>query len=260
MTERMPEDFGYECVEPAIGRELWRGVAPGASEAERNLRSEHLRICDACRLTAAVERDLASGLVDGSLMLPGSAPARRRIRRRPALVPSLAAAATSMAAIGLLLVVLMPPVPLADLGADRAGGSEGFLRPVEGETVATQGSVFRWRPVDGARSYALRVEEVGGGVVWEGTSVEPALALPPEITLNADREYRVHLETVPRDLVASGSLAVRFRGGSTAAVLRYRARSAPWPAHVLLGLALATGLAAAAIRLRERGRPPLVTG
>jgi hypothetical protein len=257
MTDRIPDGFAYECVEPAIGRELWRGAAPGATETERNLRSEHLRICDACRLAAAVERDVASGLVDGSLMLPLRAPAGRRKRpHRKALVPALAAAATSMAAIGLLLVMVLPPLPLHEAGRDRSGADEGFLRPVEGEMISGRSPVFRWRPVPGARSYGLRVEEVGGDVVWEGATETPRIALPPEAALVQGREYRAHLETVPRDLVASGALAVRFRTGSPAAVIRYRAQAAPWPARLLVLLGLLAGLAAATVRLRDRGDRP----
>ncbi|MCP4570918.1 MAG: hypothetical protein GY838_01075 [bacterium] len=256
MNNRINEPYGYECVEPVIGRELWRGAAPGATDEERKRRSEHLRICDACRLRAAVEQDIASGLADGSLSLPTRAPARRRTGHGKALVASLTAAATAMAAMGLLLVMLLPPVPVDGLGPDRSGSSEGFTRPVEGETVGASGTTFRWEPVEGARSYGLRIEEVGGDFVWEGTATGTALALPTGLHLPVDREFRAYLTTVPRDLVSEGSLSVRFHAGAAGAVVRFRASAAPWPAKGLILVGLVVGLAAVGTLIRERRNRP----
>ena len=256
MNNRIPETHGYECVEPAIGRELWRGAAPGATDEERARRSEHLRICDACRLTAAVEQDIASGLADGSLSLPTRAPAFRRTGRGRALTASLVAAAASLAAMGLLLVVILPPVPVDGIGADRSGDTEGFTRPVEGETIAAAGTTFRWEPVDGARSYGLRIEEIGGDFVWEGSATGTALALPTGLKLPVDREFRAYLTTVPRDLVPEGSLSVRFHAGAAGAVVRFRASAAPWPAKGLILLGLVAGLAALGTRIRQRRSQP----
>lgn len=259
MSNRIPYTDGFECVEPVIGQELWRGVAPGATDEERASRSEHLRICDACRLAAAVEQDIASGLTDGSLSLPPRAPAGRPNRRR-ALVASLTAAAASLAAMGLLLVMVLPPIPRVGAGTDRSGSEEGFTRPVEGETIGATGTTFRWLPVDGARSYGLRIEEVGGDFVWEGTATGTALALPTGLQLPVGREYRAYLTTVPRDLVPQGTLDVRFRAGATGAVVLFRASAAPWPARILILLALAAGMAAIVLRRRDRRGIPRAVG
>ena len=240
----------YECVEPEVGRELARWAGPGASEAERAHRADHLRVCDACRLEHAVERTVATGLADGSLKLPDRTAQPRRHR----LVPALAAGAVGMAAMGLLLVILLPPTPPPGFGIDRSGGVEGFLRPVEGETVGTGATNFRWHPVPGANSYRVRVEEVAGEFSWSGETDATDLALPGDVGLAAGREYRAYLEPVPRDLAPAGGLSVRFRSGSLTSVMRYRAAAAPAPARWLTLAGALMGLGAVGVTTLGRYR------
>lgn len=242
----------YECVEPDVGRELWRWAAPGATDEERAHRADHLRVCDACRLEHAVERTVAAGLTDGTLRLP--VPAAHTPRRR--LVPTLAAGAVGMAAMGLLLVMLLPPSPPPGFGTDRSGSSEGFIRPVEGETVGASGPNLRWHPLPGANSYRVRVEEVAGDFSWSGETHDTDIALPTDASLTAGREYRAYVEPVPRDLAPAGGLSVRFRSGSLASVLRYRAAAAPASARWLTLSGALMGLGAVVIAALGRFRGP----
>ncbi len=245
MTNMHDDNLAFECVEPGIGEHIWRGALPDASPADRALREDHLRICDACRLEAAVGRSMSDGLASGHLVLPH--PAAPRVvplaQRSSRLIASLSAGAASMAAMGLLLVMLMPPVAPAGFGADRSGAEEGFVRPVEGEVAGPSGLDFHWHGVDGARSYQLRVEEIGGDFVWEGESREPSLTLPKDVALPVGAEFRAYLVPMPRDLAPAGGLSVRFRSGNLGAVLRYRAQASPLLARLMIlgGLVLACG-------------------
>jgi hypothetical protein len=250
----------FECVEPDVGRELRHWTGPGATAAQRAQREDHLRICDACRLEAAVAREMLAGLADGSLVLPGNSAAAHR--RRPRVLPirpfpALTGAAACLVAAGLALAVLLPPVSPAGPGADRSGAEEGFVRPVEGETVGSDDLQFRWHPVTDATGYALRVEEVGGDFAWEGDSPTGSLVLPASVDLPVAREFRAYLTPIPRDLAPSGSLSVRFRSGTAGAVWRYRATAAPWPARWLVLAGLLAGMAAVGLRIGGRFRMPV---
>ena len=240
----------YECVEPEVGREMWRLGQSGASTSDLKLHADHLLICDACRLEAAVGQAIGNGLATGALNLPET---RSRVvrRGRSLRVPAtLAAAALGLAAAGLILMVMLPPTGLVVPGADRSGASTGFERPVAGETIAGNHSQYRWQPIPGASSYLVRIEEVAGDFVWEGTSHGTSLTLPPDITLPAGRELRAYIITVPRDVAPAGDLSVRFRSGDRMAILKYRTLAAPWPAQLLILIGFLLGIGAAVLRYR----------
>ena len=246
----------YECVEPEVGRELYRATLPDASNGQRKLRADHLLICDACRLEAAVAEAIGTGLAEGSLTLPGATTRRSAHHRALRLPTMLAAAAASFAVVGFVLTAVLPPTPMTVPGIDRAGSTVGFVRPVEGETVAARGPGFHWRPLPGAGSYRFRVEEVAGEFSWEGASPGTALVLPDDVPLPIGREFRAYLIPVPGDVVPAGSLSVRFRSGGPMAVLKYRALAAAWPARFLVVTGILLGMAALAVRSRIGWRDP----
>jgi len=146
-----------------------------ATTAESAVIERHLVECEACR------RDLQEGweLAHG----------RRRVRW---LVVGVTAAA---AVVALLLV----PVTRFGQGERsetvfRAGQAERTptfeaLAPADGATVDPDTVVFRWRNGGVQVHYHLTLTDTNGDIVWEATTSDTAVSLPPTVPLPGARRY-----------------------------------------------------------------------
>jgi len=227
----MPEgkESPFACVDPAVGRSLWRLGAPDLDPRIRADLAAHVAVCHAC--AELVQLDAAArGLAREGRF--ATRPRRwdfRTLRAprtfgRPLAWPAGVALATCLAA-----AVLSPPRPVSRGEPFRAGAGVHFVSPVEGEVVGGSRPVFRWTPVDGAAGYRVDVRAEDGSPVWSGESSQPELRLPEGATLAAGRSYRAILSSRPADLLAPGEASVAFRCDSLWRALLHRLRwSQPW--------------------------------
>ena len=137
------------------------------SETERLATLDHVMSCRECR----AELDLLRAVEQAGTQSGATSRARRSW-----YVPA-AIAATLLLAVGVGRMMTKP-------GSDDVtrGGEAGALSLIDPATHAVAGSAltFVWRPVPGARGYALEVLDAGGTVVvaaeTSDTAVSPALA------------------------------------------------------------------------------------
>ncbi|MBM4130059.1 hypothetical protein FJ250_03390 [bacterium] len=234
----------YECVEPALGAELWRRDLPACEPALAARLDRHLDVCDACRLERVVQAVLAEGLLTEAL---GAArpPAAAR-RPGPIATGGWVALAASLA-----LAVLVPPGALRPETTRSGAPVGGFLRPVEGEVVADTPHL-QWRPVPGATAYEVTLDRIGGDFRWTARADASRLVPTDAQAVPGPGRYRVIVRAIPDDLTPPEGLSVTFERGSVGKQISYRLRAAPWPLH-LLGLAgLAAGLSGLVRRRTQR--------
>jgi hypothetical protein len=275
-SDRVPDGPwpGYECVEPALGAEIWRLDDPRSDAALRTTLELHLEICDDCRLRRATERRVAEGLRAGRLVLSddgrddssreeltvgrspvaAGTPARRprtvvRPFRRNPWLWTLTGGSTLVAA-GIALLLLLPPLPRDGAGRFRGETGPTILRPVEGEVVLDRTPRVDWQPVDGATSYEVTVDEVAGGYEWSERTVESHAEVPPTSPLPADRTFRAFVEPLPRDLAAPGGETVSFATGDFPSYLRHRWSAGSPAARVIAVFGLANVIVAGFVLLR----------
>ncbi len=251
MDDAELRDNPFECVEPELGKLLWRYGLPGGDPALQSQLADHLTICDACRFTLATEERVIRGLQAGSLTL--HEPARPRWSRflvgilGPPRGRVLALGGACTLAASLVLMLLVPPSP-AGGGLHRgAAGAPRFTRPVEGEVIWSASPRLAWSAVPGASSYRLEVSEVGGDYDWRGQSRTESLQIPATAALPRAGYYRAILFPVPADLAGPGGISVSFARGDLGAFLGYRLGAAPRWIQILGLLGLLT-LAAAGTR------------
>lgn len=136
-------------------------------------------------------------------LFPVPQPATTTARWRPALPAwSLSLAATLLLAVGGYLLVREPGTELAP--TDDAT----VYRTAAVEPVAPLGDLaappeeLRWRPVDGAVRYDLRVLEVDGTEVWRGSTTATAIAVPSEVRAAALPARRLEWSVTAVDAAA----------------------------------------------------------
>ncbi len=219
MDELNVDRNGFECVEPALGDEMWRLEAPALDVSLGRRLENHLMICDACRLRRAMELRVASGLADATLELPRSG---RAGRVRPLTIRALAWGGGLAVAASLILMLLLPPQARDGGRLVRSVDETQFLRPVEGEVVNGVRPRLSWAAIPGATNYRLTVSEVGGDHEWRGETTSCSLVVPAFAELPSSRAFRAFLEPVPADLAQPGGISVSFRTGDLSEFLVYR--------------------------------------
>ncbi len=234
MDEKKPDHHDFECVEPALGDEMWRLDSPALDAALHSRLDNHLMVCDACRIRRATEARIAAGLSDGTLVLPRTRPLVADVRRPRMRV--MAWSGGLAVAASLLLLMVMSPRARDDGRIVRSADEPRFLRPVEGEVVSGGHPRLSWAPIEGASAYRLTISEVGGDYAWRGETADHNLTVPASAALPLARDYRAFLEPVPADLAQPGGVTVSFRAGDLREHTAYRlAASSPW--IKVLGLA-----------------------
>lgn len=226
-----------DCVEPSVGDRILELLDENLGAEDRRLLEAHRHVCAQCRLVLDLERGFAEALGEPSLDSDGPRVVGVIGRRVWAGWAAVAAIAAS-----LVLMFGLPPRPVGSTVASRGSEQVGFVAPVEGEVVAADGFRLRWRPVQGAASYRVRIGGLEEGTLWTGTSSRPELAVPAEVELTEGAEYRALLSTVPEDLLPAGGRSVTFRTGSRREILTHRASHARPVAYVLALTALALGV------------------
>jgi hypothetical protein len=221
MSERV--ESGFECVDVRVGERILDFETRKLQDGERDLLTAHLEVCAHCQLTLDLNRRLAEGIRQGTLLADAEV---RRVPgwwRHPARWMSAAALAAS-----LVFLAILPPQPVGPSMTLRGEDGPGFIRPVEGEVVGFENLAINWSAVPGAESYSIRLDDTtadgphGGG--WTHSTTEPTVVIPPGVLREEDSNYRVLLSTVPADLIPPGGISVTFRTGSLKAVAGHRAR------------------------------------
>lgn len=197
---------------------------------QRRTLEAHADSCPACR----AERELARAFDQGEAgaaaedvewvvarlrgMPPGGrvVPLRRR-QAAPAWV-RLAAAAALVVAAGLALFTAydrppgLPGLPEPPRGGVVRGGEVEVEAPL-GE-IAEPPRELRWRPVDGAASYRVRLIAVDGDPLWDDRVTAPPAAIPPAVVARLHRavsyDWIVEAEA-PGGNVLARSAQARFR-------------------------------------------------
>lgn len=144
-----------------------------ASPTERARIESHLATCAECR-AEVVE---AAHIID---TLP-----RARTTRRAVWI--------SAAGIAAMLLVFLWPRTDRQL-ADQRHRETPITTTIAPQILGPAGTVesakvFTWSSVPHADRYELRVFDSDGGVVWESTTTDTTVSLPPTITLRAGRSY-----------------------------------------------------------------------
>ncbi|MEN8006875.1 MAG: hypothetical protein ABFS42_07640 [Candidatus Krumholzibacteriota bacterium] len=218
MDELNVDRNDFECVEPALGDEMWRFEAPDLDASLRRRLENHLMICDACRLRQAMDRRVASGLEDGTLELQSG----RAVHPRRLAIHALGWSGGLAVAASLVLMLLVPPQARNGGRLVRSADDTRFLRPVEGEVINGGQPRLSWEPVPGATNYRLTVSEVGGDHEWHGETTALSLVVPAAAELPPSRSFRASLEPVPADLAQPGGVSVSFSTGDLSEFLAYR--------------------------------------
>lgn len=234
----LPAETPYTCVDPPVGEQLWRLEAPDLDPAFRMQLEAHLEACAACRqlraLAAATGRLAQRGALGEPR--PGWRPQSARLMRgRLRRIAGLALAASLAGAL------MLPPRSVERGWLARGEDVDRFLRPAEGEVLATRHPHLRWTPIAGASGYRVEIRDPAGLSVWTGESEGAHLRLPGAAALAGGRDYRAILITRPADLLPPGKVSVSFRIDSPWRMAWHRLR---W-AHPLLQAAGAASLAAA---------------
>jgi hypothetical protein len=231
------QDRDHECIDPALGSELWRRHDPDCPAELRARLDAHLAYCAACRLTVAVEAGVAAGLRDRTLHVEQASGAHRVSRWAGGSGAGLLAA-------GLALLLLLPPRAPHEGLVLRGDDGPAIVRPVPDEVVLGGRPAFRWTPLAGANRYDLQVTMVDGTAAWSTTTDQAEAAVPAGMDLPRDARFRVSVQPVPAHVAPGGALRSSFRTGGLRAWLGYRARQGSPVGRVvvfggLLGLAVA---------------------
>jgi hypothetical protein len=232
----------YQCVDPAVGAEIWQLDSPALDADLRRKLQAHVSICHACRLDRDLDVHARRLVRDGEIETDVAAPAASAASGVARVAGYAAALALAASLAGALF---LPPRPIGADIAIRGDGEARFTRPIEGEVVTTDGCRLGWTEVPGATSYEVRITDREGTFAWTGESTEPHLDLPDDISLEDGAGYRALLSTQPADLLPPGRTSVAFEAGSLLDAARHRMRWArQWVYGVgfgglaMLGLAL----------------------
>ncbi len=237
-----------ECIDPGLGRQVWRLDDPQVEPALRGRLEAHVTYCAACRLDRAMQRTVAEGLAGGALALRPVARGRRTWWRL--------SGATSLAAVAasLLLVFLLPPRTASERQVMRAEGTApAILRPAADEVIAGRHPELRWTPLGSASAYRVSVQDADGRYAWTGETSEARLRIPADRPLPAGARLRVFVEPVPAYLAPPGGLRSAFRTGTFPEFVAFRVAVAPKAVQALgvagmLGCLALVGWAAAGRR------------
>ena len=238
-----PMETPFECVDPSIGDQIWRLERPDLDPELRQSLLAHASVCHACSELHKLDAEGRELARSGSLENPEPVSQGRGfpVRRTHVAWPAGLALAASLAA-----VVLLPPRPITDGLSERGVQRVRFLRPVEGEILATTRPMLRWTSVAGASRYIVRIRDSAGKSIWEGVSPDPGIRIPEDASLVRGAMYKAILSTQPADLVDPGQVSVAFRSDSLGRMLLHRIRWThpllQWIGGLSFGLLLLLGI------------------
>ncbi|MEZ4651312.1 MAG: hypothetical protein R3E97_21475 [Candidatus Eisenbacteria bacterium] len=239
----------FECVDPAVGERIWRLEESNLDASIRSELEAHLEVCHACSLLSRVEvkaRQLLRTEHGTQRPLPQVRPAARFSGRavRARIVAGLAFAAC------LVLSITSPPRSVSPAARSRGDDAAHFVRPVEGEVLASSEPTLEWTRIDDASRYLVDLRDDTGATVWKGESEGTSLRVPTSAGLEHGHQYRAILSTQPMDLIAPGSISVLFRSDGMWQQIVHRVRWSHPLLQVVSVLAL-LGLVASTLPLRR---------
>ena len=166
---------------------------------------------------APIAAEPAGGMPPGGRVGP-----LRRRHAAPAWT-RLAAAAAIVVAAGLALFTAYdrpPGLPEPPRGGVVRGGEVEAQAPI-GE-IAEPPRELRWRPVEGAASYRVRLIAVDGDPLWDDRVMAPPAAIPPAVVATLHRA--VSYDWIVEAEASDGKVLAR------SAQARFRIRALPEPA------------------------------
>ncbi len=211
-------DSEYECIDPELGKELWRIDDPNSPVTTKARLQAHLEYCPHCRTLEVMKGRLASGLERGQLEITESE------SRQPMHLNSKWAAWVGAAAVAatLALVFLQAPNARQNGLILRGGDGSAVLRPAPDEIIAGSTPVIRWKPVTGANSYQVRVSAVENEYVWSDVVSNAETRIPRDHSLPPNSRFRIRVQPVPTHLTGPNGFYSSFRTGSLAEFVAYR--------------------------------------
>ncbi|MCC6650972.1 MAG: hypothetical protein IT348_07485 [Candidatus Eisenbacteria bacterium] len=245
-----PSDTPYECIDPEIGAQIGQLERPDLDPAVRATLEAHVSVCHHCHELLRRNATLATLAREGRLAAaPGPGPVLVTRAVRPASARNSWLAGLAFAA-SLSAVFALPPRSVTDGAVTRGAADARFLRPVEGEVLASRRPTLRWTAIPGATRYHVELRDPAGRAVWSGESTSPSIRLPEPSPLARGGEYRALLSVQPADLLPPGEPSVRFRSGTPGDMAAHRLR---WAHPALQGLVLLSlaGLIVTAIPRRR---------
>ena len=185
--------------------------------AARGRLEKHLASCEFCRGQVAAMAKLAEE------PLPDVAPgliARAESLRAPRRAPNWrwAAAAGAVACLALVMTPLLrrseaPPKieePRVVRQAPSAAIRPELQFPLDGAEVAGQNLELRWRGMEGALFYEVRILTADGDEVWKGRSDGTSVRVPDDAALAAGQKYYVWVSALLPDGKSAKSAATAF--------------------------------------------------
>jgi hypothetical protein len=156
---------------------------------ERLLAAVEGRGSEADRI-AAIDAAMADGRTASELELlravaSNRRPAARTVPWRYAPI-ALAAAALALVAVPATRAVLRDPAP----DAVRSATADAILLSPPEVAEGADGRRFAWRPVPGARAYALEILTASGTLVFTTRTADTTVVLPDDVPLEPSVEHR----------------------------------------------------------------------
>jgi hypothetical protein len=128
-------------------------------------------------------------------------PTKARSARRPWIVASVASAAAAvLLAIAPTLSRKQEIIPVwteRRVPVDDAA-KISVIAPEEGAIVDASATRFSWHSVTGA-TYQLTVTDADGRAVWQNTTADTTLSLPPDVKLDASETYYWNVDALAAD-------------------------------------------------------------
>ncbi len=213
------EGIGFdECVEPDLGKQLWRLDDPDTQSGLKELLEGHLSVCAECRLERALGKKIVAGLEANRLTLNSF---RKRLPKIGVFGGSVLVAAS------VVLALLLPPNSNNIHGVERAqSGVFGFQRPVSGEIVGTRPPRLQWGELDGATGYVVSVLDLAGSRLFQSQTSSTHFDLPDTLVFSSGEQYWVYLEPIPKDIAPDDVVSVRFLASGELSRLWYRMETA----------------------------------
>jgi hypothetical protein len=82
-----------------------------------------------------------------------------------------------------------PPGPGEPITRGESTETFGAIQPADGSVGAGMGIRFLWHSVREEAAYTIMLTDEKGDVVWEGTSRDTSVMLPPEVLLEPGTAY-----------------------------------------------------------------------
>lgn len=212
-----PHVFGeLECPDAWTLAAYWDG---GLEPGERTRIERHLAACRGClaQIAALARLDRTAPEPVPEALLRAAKAAGRDRPHRPSSGMLTALAASLLVLLGLALWI---PGRLDDpsrVRAPLAGHvAPDVVHPIDGGLLRRDQSL-RWRPVDGALFYRVRLTTDSGDPIWEAEATGAELELPGELELIPGELYFVWVRAHRSDGETVKSPAVGFRVVGSAA-------------------------------------------